>query len=280
MASTLAGQLDEAVVEAEVVPDRVLPASSLLPFVVGKLLLDVLVNLTQLQLPLFAVLNAHRDHGDVAVRRFGVNIWRKKKKLILFLGNFSFLFSFKKFNEQWKVERWFNCRIVYCDFVMNFSAINKVLSNYMKSNNPKHNLNFTYNCAINQLNLKMELWLVKFCLPLCFESGFIILILLSSVANVVDSFFFSDVFRRLTSLSTLLSSSSSLMMTLSSSAESSLSSNSSGLIVEGSGCRRFRKVGTFWKIFWTKCEQTTNNNVLITAGKNSELKKFNPGTLK
>jgi hypothetical protein len=62
------------------VPDRVLPAGSLLPLVVGKLLLDVIVDLTQLQFALAAVFDAHGYHGYVAERWFGVNIWKKKIK--------------------------------------------------------------------------------------------------------------------------------------------------------------------------------------------------------
>ena len=80
MTSSFARQLDEALVQAEVVPDRVLPAGSLLPLVVGKFLLDVIVDLTQLQFALAAVFDAHGYHGYVAERWFGVNIWKKKIK--------------------------------------------------------------------------------------------------------------------------------------------------------------------------------------------------------
>jgi hypothetical protein len=88
MTSSFARQLDEALVQAEVVPDRVLPTGSLLPLVVGKLLLDVIVDLTQLQFALGAVFYAHGYHGYVAERWFGVNIWKKKVKfccLFIFL---------------------------------------------------------------------------------------------------------------------------------------------------------------------------------------------------
>jgi hypothetical protein len=78
MTSPFARQLDEALVQAEVVPDRVLPTGSLLPLVVGKLLLDVIVDLTQLQFAFAAVFDAHGNHGYVAERWFGVNIWKKK----------------------------------------------------------------------------------------------------------------------------------------------------------------------------------------------------------
>ena len=88
MTSSFARQLDEALVQAEVVPDRVLPTGSLLPLVVGKLLLDVIVDLTQLQFAFAAVFDAHGNHGYVAERWFGVNIWKKKIKcccLFIFL---------------------------------------------------------------------------------------------------------------------------------------------------------------------------------------------------
>jgi hypothetical protein len=42
---SFAGQLDEALVETEVVPDRVLPALALLRLIVGELLPDVVVDL-------------------------------------------------------------------------------------------------------------------------------------------------------------------------------------------------------------------------------------------
>ncbi len=75
--------------------------------------------------------------------------------------------------------------------------------------------------------------------PLCFKSGLIILILLSSDVNVVASFFLSDVFRWPSLLLSLMTSESS------SESESSLSSNSSGLIFKGSGSLRFLEIGAF-----------------------------------
>ena len=70
----LPGDLLEALVEAEVVPDGVLPALGLELAVVGEVLADVVVDLAELELPLAAVLDGHGDHGNVAVRGLRVGV--------------------------------------------------------------------------------------------------------------------------------------------------------------------------------------------------------------
>jgi len=67
-AGPASGYLDEAVVQAQVVPDRVLPPLSVPP-VVRKLLRDVSVNLTQRHSLVGRGRDGHRDQRYVRVRR-------------------------------------------------------------------------------------------------------------------------------------------------------------------------------------------------------------------
>lgn len=67
------GDLQEAVIEAEGVPDGVLPTLLVLT-VEGKQVHDELVNLTKGQHFARRVLNGHRDQADVRVRGLGVGI--------------------------------------------------------------------------------------------------------------------------------------------------------------------------------------------------------------
>ena len=68
-----AGDLDEAVVEGEVVAQRVLPPLRVLP-VVGEPVHDELVNLTEGEHLLRAALDGHGREGDVGVRRLLVAV--------------------------------------------------------------------------------------------------------------------------------------------------------------------------------------------------------------
>lgn len=79
--ASLAGQLDEALIETEIVPDGVLPALGLESPVVGELVSDEVVDVAELQLALLTLLDAHRDHGHVAVGRLHVGIYSKNKKI-------------------------------------------------------------------------------------------------------------------------------------------------------------------------------------------------------
>ena len=71
LAAALPGHLDEALVEAEIVPDGVLPALLVL-LEEGKVLLYEVVDLAQSKPLVGAALNRHGDEGDVRVRRFRV----------------------------------------------------------------------------------------------------------------------------------------------------------------------------------------------------------------
>ena len=64
---------DEAVVETERVPDRVLPSLLVLP-VKREQVHDKLVNVAQSQHFRRRVLDGHRDQRDVRVRRLGVSV--------------------------------------------------------------------------------------------------------------------------------------------------------------------------------------------------------------
>ena len=68
LAASLPGDFDEALVEAEVVPDGVLPAL-LVPLVEGEPRRDVLVDLREGGPLVGGVLDGHRDEGDVRVGR-------------------------------------------------------------------------------------------------------------------------------------------------------------------------------------------------------------------
>ena len=72
--AALAREFDEALVEAQVVPDGVLPPLRLEVLVVGELGLDEVVDVAQLQLSLLALLYAHGDHGNVAEGRLHIGI--------------------------------------------------------------------------------------------------------------------------------------------------------------------------------------------------------------
>ena len=65
--------LDEAVVEAAVVSQGVLPALSVLP-VVGEVVHDELVDVGERQHPLGGVVDGHGREGDVGVGRLGVAV--------------------------------------------------------------------------------------------------------------------------------------------------------------------------------------------------------------
>jgi hypothetical protein len=65
----LAGDLNEAVVEGEVVADAILPGRELLP-VVGEAAADELADLAQRQALLGALQDGHGDEGDVRIRWF------------------------------------------------------------------------------------------------------------------------------------------------------------------------------------------------------------------
>ena len=67
------GHLDEAVVEAEVVPQGVLPALRVVP-VVREALHDELVDLGEGQHPLRRVVDGHRGQRNVRVRRLRVPV--------------------------------------------------------------------------------------------------------------------------------------------------------------------------------------------------------------
>ena len=69
----VAGDLDEAVVEAEVVAKGVLPAGRV-GFVVGEPVHDELVDVGQGQHPLGGVVDGHGREGDVGVGRLGVAV--------------------------------------------------------------------------------------------------------------------------------------------------------------------------------------------------------------